>query len=519
MEELNELKRELNSLKTALNKHKDDAESNRNEQIIDNEAREIVIAELKTSLEATQTSVEAAHALNLKQKSEIDQLRMERKNDLCKIKSLNDQVELLRKQLESDHHRLVYVEDSSRRSSLRFRGVPEQPWETWEQCQARILRILKEKMDISPEIERAHRIGKRERGIIREVIVKFLRFPDKEYIFNNRHRLSSSGIFVKEDFSNDTAELRRSFQGDIREARERGLIAYAKYRSLVVHPPRSDGAHAGPHRGGRGRGRGGANRGARGGQGDRGARGGTSNARGGYGSRGTRGGTGAESASEARAGHSATPMTLQQAIIGQPAVLLQPPAPEQMEASDPAAPEQLAASEPAAPKQLAASRPAAPEQLVAPEPAAPEKLAASGPAAPEQLAASGPAAPEQRAVPESPAPVQPATVEHLDSPESNERSTQVSQNTRSRTADTNRRSERKEPEKDIFSGFSSSDSDNVTSATVATAIRLAKRRAPEPSSASPSPSPSKKQERKKKRENGKEGKTSQSRRDSFPDMD
>ena len=445
MYEYNELKGELYSLQIAFNKHKDDSESYRNEQIIDNEAKEIEIAALKTSIEATQTSIEAANALILKQKSEIDQLRMERKNDLCKIRSLNDQVEQLRKQSEMDHHRLVYVEDSSRRSSLRFRGVPEQPWETWEQCQAKILRFLKENIGISPEIERAHRIGKIEREINRDVIVKFLRYPDKEYIFNNRHRLSSSGIFVKQDFSNDTAQLRRSFQGDIREAREKGLIAYAKYRSLVVHPPRSDG----PHRGGRGRGRGGANRGARRGQGVRGAR----------------GGTGAESASKAGAGHSATPMTLQPAIIGQPAVPKQP-----------AAPEQLAASE------LPASEPPASEP------------AASEPAASEQLAASEP-----------PAHAQPAAVEHLDSPKSNEKANQVSQSTRSKTVGTNWRSDREEPKEDIFSGFSS-DSDNATSATAATAIRLlTKRRAPEPSSASPSPS--KKQEKKKKRKNGKKENT------------
>ena len=202
--EMNELiKEELSSLKTAVN-----------EQIIDNEAREIEMKELKKS-------IDAAHSFILQQKSVIDQMRMERKNDLRKSNTLSDQVEKLREQAEVDHYRLVYMEDSSRRSSLRFRGVPEEPWETWEQCQARILRLLKETMDITPEIERAHRIGKRAQGITREVIVKFLRFPNKEYIFNNRHRLSSSRIFVKEDFCSDTAQLRRSFQGDIREAREK----------------------------------------------------------------------------------------------------------------------------------------------------------------------------------------------------------------------------------------------------------------------------------------------------------
>ena len=81
------------------------------------------------------------------------------------------------------------------------------PRETWEQCQAAILRILQEKFGTSPQIERAHRLGKKGPDIInRDVIVKFLRYPDKEYIFKNRRRLSSSGITVKEDFRDKTAD-------------------------------------------------------------------------------------------------------------------------------------------------------------------------------------------------------------------------------------------------------------------------------------------------------------------------
>ena len=243
--------------------------------LIENRARDIEIEEIKKSLEF-------AHHLIRTQKSEIDNLRMEHRSANLQIKKMDEELKKYQKLVDDDHNRLVYLDDYGRRSSLRFRGIDEEAWETWEQCQAKVLRLLQEKLNLKPEIERAHRLGKRHPHRHREIIVKFLRYPDKEFILNNRHRLSSSGIVVKEDFCEDTAALRASFHDEIKEAREEGLIAYAKYRTLVKHPPRE---HNGARRGGRGGRRGSTSRGARGGtRGSRGNRGGNG------GSRGARGG-------------------------------------------------------------------------------------------------------------------------------------------------------------------------------------------------------------------------------------
>ena len=80
------------------------------------------------------------------------------------MNKMEETMETFRRLAEEDHDRLVYLDDYGRRSSLRIRGVAEEPRENWEQCQAKIHRLLQEKLGITPEIERAHRLGDKQEG-------------------------------------------------------------------------------------------------------------------------------------------------------------------------------------------------------------------------------------------------------------------------------------------------------------------------------------------------------------------
>ena len=240
-----------------------------------NRARDIELDEIKKSLEF-------AHETIREQKSCIDNLKMQYKNVNFKFNTLSQQFDEFLAAAAEDHDRLIYLDDYGRRSSLRIRGIPEEPRETWEQCQAKVARLLREKLGMTPEIERAHRLGPKDpdRGP-REVIVKFLRFPDKEEILQNKGRLDNSGVTIREDFCGETLVHRASYSDTIRDARANGLIAYMKYRTYVEHPPRGPAGRRGGangNRGGANAGRGGAN----GSRGDAsGGRGGASGSRGG----------------------------------------------------------------------------------------------------------------------------------------------------------------------------------------------------------------------------------------------
>ena len=64
-----------------------------------------------------------------------------------------------------DYHtdKIEYLENQSRRSNIRIDGIREEEAETWDNTETKVKEILKEKLNLDeePDIERAHRVGRR----------------------------------------------------------------------------------------------------------------------------------------------------------------------------------------------------------------------------------------------------------------------------------------------------------------------------------------------------------------------
>ena len=134
--------------------------------------------------------------------------------------------------------KLTELEDRSRRNNVRIDGIPEISNETWESCEEEVRKIIKNKLDITDDIEldRCHRMGKfqRNKSKPRTVVCKFLRSKDKHKVLQNAKKLKNTGIFIYEDFSNATMELRKSLWEEVLQHRQQNKIAYLNYRSIVV---------------------------------------------------------------------------------------------------------------------------------------------------------------------------------------------------------------------------------------------------------------------------------------------
>ncbi|CAJ1081032.1 LOW QUALITY PROTEIN: uncharacterized protein LOC128379724 [Xyrichtys novacula] len=78
----------------------------------------------------------------------------------------------------------------------------------------------------------------------RPIIVKFLNYKDKELILKRRKELKKTapGVYINEDFSEAVRQKRQDRMPKVREAWNRGDIAYLRYDRLVTHPPRERGA-------------------------------------------------------------------------------------------------------------------------------------------------------------------------------------------------------------------------------------------------------------------------------------
>ena len=88
----------------------------------------------------------------------------------------------------------------------------ENPKETWEEYERKVQEIISNYLEIEHDVEfeRCHRMGKRKGNRQRTIVCNLLCFKDKQKILQNAKKLKDTGIYVYEDFSNETMEVRKS---------------------------------------------------------------------------------------------------------------------------------------------------------------------------------------------------------------------------------------------------------------------------------------------------------------------
>ena len=129
-----------------------------------------------------------------------------------------------------------YMENQSRRNNLRVDGVKEKPGETWQETETALRQVVQRELNLPADqvgalqIERAPTTTQRERTIV----VKFASFKDRDTIIRAARTVKPKGFFFNEDFSQRVISRRKELLPDMREARERGNIAYLSFDKLVV---------------------------------------------------------------------------------------------------------------------------------------------------------------------------------------------------------------------------------------------------------------------------------------------
>ena len=173
-------------------------------QRLDNLSKEI--ADLKKSLEFTQE--EAKGKL-----STLNEKIFTMEKNLFSLKKDIDIIQTTKPSSTIDiENKVVDLEDRSRRNNLRINGIKEGKNKTWEKCQERVNCFLEEKLDIDTSeiwIERAHRVGEKKNGQERQIVVQFNSYKHKLDILRNCKKLKGTNFSVFEDFSKETAIIRK----------------------------------------------------------------------------------------------------------------------------------------------------------------------------------------------------------------------------------------------------------------------------------------------------------------------
>ena len=149
----------------------------------------------------------------------------------------NVEIEVLKKkELVSENKvkelqdKLLYQEVYNRRENLCFFGIPEPIGDTEDVHQV-VHKFLKEELELEItediEFQRAHRIGKKEKGATRPVIVRFLRFPEREMVFKRVRKMQEErNVKVYADYLKEICERRKQQWPRMKKAREEGKTAF-----------------------------------------------------------------------------------------------------------------------------------------------------------------------------------------------------------------------------------------------------------------------------------------------------
>ena len=137
--------------------------------------------------------------------------------------------------------KVSYLEGQTKRDNLVFFGIPEQQEETWDDCEDEVRKVLDENLklqgalsDNEVGIERAHRIGKKQQGKTRPIVVKFSRYKTKNAILNLKHKLKGSHCRISEQFCEAIMRECRKFQPLIESAIQNKQRFSLKYNKLVI---------------------------------------------------------------------------------------------------------------------------------------------------------------------------------------------------------------------------------------------------------------------------------------------
>ncbi|XP_078666011.1 uncharacterized protein LOC144908349 [Branchiostoma floridae x Branchiostoma belcheri] len=181
------------------------------------------------------------NSLNFSQ-GEISDTKETSDKNADKLKQLEQNIMTYNTEVTEMANKLDYIENQSRRNNLIFDGIKDDRKETWEQSETKVKEVLRNKLRLNTdniEIERAHRNGK-PGDRPRPIVVKLLRYKDKQNILRQAKMLKGTQIFINEDFSDKIRQKRKDLQPALRAARERGQVAYIRFDKLVISDRRTD---------------------------------------------------------------------------------------------------------------------------------------------------------------------------------------------------------------------------------------------------------------------------------------
>lgn len=123
-----------------------------------------------------------------------------------KVANLTHEISKKDKEIVNLKERLEEQEQYSRRNNLRIFGVEETRNENTDELVVKVAAQIGVSIEQS-QIDRSHRIGKRDSKKPRPIIVKFIGYAPRRTMFTAKKGLKGTGITIREDLTAQRLEL------------------------------------------------------------------------------------------------------------------------------------------------------------------------------------------------------------------------------------------------------------------------------------------------------------------------
>lgn len=159
-----------------------------------------------------------------------------------KIDNLQKENDEIKCQLQTLEKKILSNDIQFRKNNLIFDGIPETGKETenWSDTEKIIMEVFENKLQIpnsqSIHLEKAYRMGQRQKGKTRPILARFSNCKDRDTVWSKRGNLKNfKTIWMSEDFPQEINEKRKVFYPIIRAAqRKKDKTVSLKLDKLVI---------------------------------------------------------------------------------------------------------------------------------------------------------------------------------------------------------------------------------------------------------------------------------------------
>lgn len=174
---------------------------------------------------------------------EMDDLKTLNKGFQSNIKGQEADIDKLAVSMLILDSKADFLDNQARRTNVVIDGIPETEMENSSDSEEKVLTLIKDKLHLDPNgmgidsVMRVGKVNKTDDGILgrpRPILVKFHRIRDRDTVLRNAKKLKGTRIFINEDYPEAVRQKRKELLPKMREARQRGDIAFLRYDKLII---------------------------------------------------------------------------------------------------------------------------------------------------------------------------------------------------------------------------------------------------------------------------------------------